>query len=479
MFDQTTRRSADMNPSARRLGRRPTLAQALLAAGALAATFAVTMVVALLTAAVADAASISYIGADGNVHLVSPDGQRKLQLTTNATADNKYRSPSQADSGRVVALRKASSTSGLAVFIERDGTQSDAWNLPASGTGVPFAPFNGGQISPEGNGGMLAYDYWHADGPLSTPKFYTDVRVGFASGGGMTNPCLINCHGGYLRPRWLPGTPFAGFVNKGFSRVDIQRAGSAAPTPWIALNDPSQFNIESFDVARSGGRVVVEVTPETTDTSSFEFYGFSGAPGNPIGFVCVAQNVAASTSYPRYSPDGTMISWTGSDGVYVSPAPVHGPGGICNLQPKLVAPGGSQADWGKVDVPAAHQPDDPNDPNDPSDPIDPVDPPKTPDAVKKGLVVELQCPEACDAAVTASVNKATAKRYGLGRKAAKVASGKASAAAAGPVEVALAFKGKAKRKLAKAKKLKLALVAKLKLASGATETLKGSLTLKK
>jgi hypothetical protein len=466
-----------MNTPARRHGRLhlPSLGQALLALCAFAATLLLTFVVALVTAATTEAASIAYIGADGNVHLVSPDGSRKLQLTTNATADNKYRSPSQTDSGRVVALRKASATSGMAMFIERDGRQSDAWNLPASGTGVPFAPFNGGQIAPDGNGGTLVYDYWHADGP---PSYGSDVRVGFAAGGGMTNPCLINCHGGHLRPRWLPGTPYAGFVDKGFSRVDIQ--SSSGLKTWVQLNDPSQFNIESFDVARSGGRLVLEIKPESSGLSNFEFYGFTGQPGSPVGFVCVAQGVAGATSYPRYSPDGTMISWTGANGVYVAPAPVHGPGGICNLNGTLVAPGGSQADWGKVDVPAPDLPDDPPPDDKPDDkPIDPVDPPKVDAAVKQGLVVSFACSEACTANVTGAIDAKTAKRYGLGRKATKVASGSGESAAGGTVEVELGFKAKAARKLAKAKKLKLALEAKLALASGGSQTLKSSVTLKR
>jgi hypothetical protein len=193
----------------------------------------------------------------------------------------------------------------------------------------------------------------------------------------------------------------------------------------------------------------------------------------------VAQGVAGATSYPRYSPDGSMISWTDANGVYVAPAPVHGPGGICNLNGTLVAPGGSQADWGKVDVPAPDVPPPPPEDKPGDKPIDPVDPPKVDDAVKKGLVVSLACPEACTASVTGTIDAKTAKRYGLGRKAAKVASGSGESATGGTVQVELAFKAKAARKLAKAKKVKLGLQAKLALASGGSQTLKSSVTLKR
>src|SRR5689334_1275033 len=100
----------------------------------------------------AHAASIAYIAPDANLRLVSPDGSRNIAISTNGTPDQPYRSPSQTDSGRIVAI-KSLSTSGMAFFFNQNGDQTDAWNLPASGTGAHFAPYNGGQISPDGNGG--------------------------------------------------------------------------------------------------------------------------------------------------------------------------------------------------------------------------------------------------------------------------------------------------------------------------------------
>jgi hypothetical protein len=438
---------------------------------AFAGTLAITAVVGLATAAIADASTISYIGNDGNVNLISPDGERKLQLTDDATADNKYRSPSQTDSGRTVAMRKASGAISMAFFFDRQGNMVDSWNLPASGLGLRFSPFSGGQIAPDGNGGMMVYDYFHAEGP---PTYANEVRVGFVAAGGLTNPCTINCHGGYLRPRWLPGTPHAGFVADDFNSVQVQTQGGVQS--WIGVNDPNATSISSFDVARSGGQVVVESSAEGSSAANFEFFTFNGVasdrPG--INFACIAQNIAKTTAAPRFSPDGTMIAWEGPEGVYVAPTPTNRGDGFCNLVPRLVAPGGTQPDWGKLDLPA---PDDGGDdggvivPDEPKQPVE--------DAVKKGLVVELQCPEACKASITAKVNKATARKYGLGKKATVVAKGSGEIAGPGKVAVELRFKSKAKRKLVKAKTLKLALTAKVTTASGAVQTLTDSLTLKR
>ena len=455
----------------------------------------------LLTAPAAHAASISYVGADGNVRLVSPDGNRDIALSNNGTTANPYRSPSQTDSGRIVALRSVSGN-GMALFFDTSGNQTDAWNLPASGTGLKFAPYNGGQIAPEGNGGTMVYDYFHADGPLN--NYYNQVRVGFVAGGGLTNPCAINCHGGFVRPRWIPGTPYAGFVDSTFSKVSVQSPQGVGT--WLQLNNPSSGDIESFDISRASNRLVLEVSTDGTpqnDRSRFEFYGFDGTPPNAqIGFVCGTDLIAPATSYPRYSPDGTMIAWTGADGIYVSPAPVHGPGGICSLQPRRITTGGSQPAWGRVDVPAAPQnPTDPAEPTDPTVPTTPTVPstPTTPTGptgptvdtpivvapdqpehpatvVKEGLVVRVDCREACRVAASAAIDKRTAKRYGLGKRAVVVATGAAQSATAGIVDVPLEFKPKAARELKRAKALKLAVEAKVTYAT-ASETLKSTLTL--
>ena len=64
-------------------------------------------------------------------------------------------------------------------------------------------------------------------------------KVSFIAGPGTTNPCLINCHTYYIRPRWIPGTPYAGFVDTDFRRIWVQKANSAEPTAWLGYNDPS------------------------------------------------------------------------------------------------------------------------------------------------------------------------------------------------------------------------------------------------
>jgi hypothetical protein len=392
----------------------------------------------------------------------------------------------------------------MATFFNQDGTQTDAWNLPASGLGVHFAPYNGGQISPEGNGGAMVYDYFHGDGP---PTYGSAVKVGFVAGGGLTNPCTINCHSGYARPRWIPGTPYAGFISSNWSNISVQSPQGVHA--WISLNNPNAADLESFDISRAENKLVIEVSNEGApqngvDPSHFEFYGFQNTEqGTPLGFICSTDVIAPATAYPRFSPDGRFITWEGADGIYVSPAPVHAPTGACQLQPTKITNGGSEPAWGKADVPAP--PTDPTGPTGPTTPTGPITPtgPTTPSVpttptgpgadgpivvapdqpvdpgtvVKHGLHVTVHCREACDVTAAAGIDRRTAKRYGLGRKATTVATGSAESMTAGDVDVPLVFKGKAARKLRRAKSLKLAVTAKIAYASGSAETLKSTITL--
>ena len=84
-----------------------------------------------LLAPAASAENVTYIAGDGNVWLSSPDGATKHQVTSNATADSKYRSPSEQNDGTVVAIRKGDSSTGFAWFFDPDtGTAKSNWLLP-------------------------------------------------------------------------------------------------------------------------------------------------------------------------------------------------------------------------------------------------------------------------------------------------------------------------------------------------------------
>ncbi|MDQ2700025.1 MAG: hypothetical protein M3Y23_01715, partial [Actinomycetota bacterium] len=289
------------------------------------------------------AANVSYVGNDGNVYRTSPDGVLREKLTSDGGGEYRYVTPTQKNDGTVVATKRINGSTGFAHFIRpSDKTIIDSWILPKSGAGS-FTPFNGGTISADG--GVFVYD-WHYFDCFSTPCTLNQ-RVSFIAGPGVTNPCLLNCHTNFIRPRWIPGTPYAGFVDTQFNRIWVQKAGAAQPVGWLGFTNPSGGDMHSFDVS-TNGRTVLEVTPEGSSSSEFAFWNTGGTPpdGTPT-YRCSAIGVATAPAYPRFSRDGNSITWQNNGGVWVAPVPSVNTGGNCTLQATRIADG-KEPSWGQA-----------------------------------------------------------------------------------------------------------------------------------
>jgi hypothetical protein len=440
------------------------------------------------------AASVVYIGADGNVHLVSPDGSVKHQVTNSATEDSKFKSPSQTDAGKVVAIG-GSGNSAFAFFFDREsGQQTDSWLIPGQSGPLSFSPFTGGQISPAG--GMIVYDSFYGPGLSGSPS----IDVGFVAGPGATSPCTINCHSGFSEPRWIPGTPYVGFIDtpvSGSPDETVYVQSSSGPQAWVGLIDPNSADLESFDVSRQN-RTLLELSPDgappsgSTEQSQLQVYANNGTPGSSgtVDDQCYQPDFAPSRARPRWSPDGSMIAWEGADGVYTSPAPTATDGGLCNLAPKLVAPGGTRPDWGVADTPstASSGTGDGGGGDGGGDGgtgggsggdagVELASQQSLKKVAKSGkLVVEVTCGAPCDVDVTAIADKKTASKYKTGKK---LGSGSERSDAGGTFEVDLKLTRKAKKGLKKAKKAKASLKAEITEDGGQTETLTQKVTLKR
>lgn len=326
-------------------------------------TLVLVLMATLSGVATAQAANVAWVGNDGNVYRSSPDGTLQEQVTDDATSENRYVTPSQKNDGTIVAIRKVSA-SAFAYFLNPEtGQVKDNWIMPKTGAGS-FVPFNSGTISPDG--GMFVYDWHYFD--CWTNPCTLNQKVSFISGPGTTNPCLINCHTYYIRPRWIPGTPYAGFVDTDFRRIWVQKAGSAEPNAWLGFNDPNAGDMHSFDVS-SNGVTVLEVSPEGSDAAEFSFWNNNGTPpaGNP-SYRCSVPGIAQTPAYPRFSPDGSMITWQDRGSVYVARVPAA-TGGNCSLNPVKLGNGKEPA-FGLATL----KPTGPTGPTGPTNPTGPTGP---------------------------------------------------------------------------------------------------------
>ena len=437
----------------------------------LTAALAAVAIVAAIAVPSAAASSIAYVASDGNVHLVAPDGSRDLPLTTNATPDAKYRSPSQLDDGRVMAVGKSNGTSSFAFFFARDGQMLESRLLPSSGSGG-FAPYSEAQASPDG--GVIAYDYRHFD--CGVFPCQGNQRVGFVAGPGQTNPCLINCHVGYVAPRWVPGTPYAAMVGQSFNAVYVQNGG-ASPVGWFTY----EGEVRVFGLDLRANKIVTSVGEGDTEYMVLE--QMTGAPPAVPQSQCSVS--MPDGARPRLSPDGSMVAWSAPEGVMVSPTPAQsgGIGTLCQLTPKLIAAGGSEPEWGVADLPAA--------PGNGSDDkgkgkggaegakLTNVVTPKLAKALGNGFGVGFRCAGPCKVTATATVAKAVARRYGLGNAVTKVGAGKKTLKAAGAASVKIAFTAKAKGKLAGAASVPLKVTLAITDPGGGKRKLSKTVTLKR
>lgn len=181
----------------------------------------------------AEAASISYIGPDGNAYLTTPDGARKVQLTKDATAGSKYKMAGQTDGGEIVVHREKYFT-----WLNPDGTTaSGPWRFAEPGG---LGPLNA-HVAP---GGSLAVVDWNS-GPFAGNR-WSVVKM---PRGPHSLTCAFGCVDDKVRPRWVPGAE-AGFLSDNLRVVSVQVPGIAAPQDWFTVDG---YYTSSFDVSRQGG----------------------------------------------------------------------------------------------------------------------------------------------------------------------------------------------------------------------------------
>jgi hypothetical protein len=121
----------------------------------------VAAVALALSPAIASADSIVYVK-DSNVWLANPDGTGRYQVTTDGTAEDPYRSPSQADDGTIAAghgERILRMRQNGAVLNELDPpTLMNSVSHPMDGVPVDVA------ISPDGT--KIAYTFYGYECPV-------------------------------------------------------------------------------------------------------------------------------------------------------------------------------------------------------------------------------------------------------------------------------------------------------------------------
>lgn len=432
-----------------------------------------TLAASALTLAAAPATSAESIVfvKDANVWLTSPDGSTQHQVTTDGTAEQPYRSPSQADDGTI-----AVSHGHLIKRIEQNGQLINAIDPPAlidstsrPVDGVPVAV----AISPDGS--KIAYSFSAYSCPIAWEcgaRAVTGITYGdrFTPAGTFATATFGN-------PRWAGNDRLivTGGENWHVNLMDV--APGSTVVNWF--NDRYYFDDTSDlgegAVSRDGRRVAAIHGYDGEWPGSVRRMIWFNATGDTIDGplrqpipdpVCVTGPVRGTHS-PTWSPDGRGLAFTFPDGLHVA-RNVPTRGADCGtFNSTLVVAGASEPHWGPAAIDPRPLPSPPPGPPTPEPPRNP-EPPATPKptsgpkkatlsvvgatsrktVARKGLSVRIAGLTAGKrVTVRLRVNAKTAKRLNLGRKAATLGSGSATATTRGTATVRLKLGTKVGRAL--------------------------------
>ena len=293
---------------------------------------------AAAAAATKPTGSIVFVKND-NVWIMGPDGSGQRAVTTNGTAAHPYRSPSQSDTGAIIAVRDT-----FILRMTQAGKVLNKIDPPAlvdsAGEHLDGPPTEA-SISP--NGKTIAWTFSHYGCP---PGLSCGVRLatGYTASWHLT-PVTDHATSFYGMPSWIgsqrtlqTGTTSAAEVQ------DIDRAS----VHWFYDGDyaASPNDLTDGEISDDGKQVVM--TRGWGQNMTILTYTLSGpvktgVPALPVP-NCLT-NASPNVGSPTFAPGGAALAYSYPAGIYILNS-ARTCGGT--TQPVLAVPGGTHPDWSKA-----------------------------------------------------------------------------------------------------------------------------------
>jgi hypothetical protein len=324
------------------------------------------LALSLLLPGAAAASSIAFIK-DNNVWLTSPDGSRQHQVTTDGNATKYYNWPSQADDGTILAKH-----GDHFVRMRPDGTKIGA---PVPGLGSDYthsgnvfvlAGPNNPRISPDGK----RFSYWvSVRGMVTCPIWdpgcsYDDTDYTIVSHvDRFTDPGELGAVRDYRDPSWIGNDRLLVFnYGLGVKSGAISPVGAGEPALQQWFNGPYHLQIGQGQLTRQGDKLVTLAGSAAFGPAQEHLflYAVGGYPAEPAPACYIAEAEPPSGKFliPSWSPDGTAVAVTESDGIHVyeNIPDLRVPSPDCGAITERVLVRGSAPAWGPADVPGAQPP---------------------------------------------------------------------------------------------------------------------------
>jgi hypothetical protein len=306
----------------------------------LIALFVAISGIAVITSSPAHAASpgsIVFIK-NHNVWIADGDGGRQRQLTSDGRPDSSWSTPTQSDTGLVVAVN------GPRIYrMDQFGTVLGSFIPPrlknSLGDLVTNFPINHVAVSPDGS--KLAFTYVRvvAGGP---ERFST----GYAKVDGTT----LGAPQSYFdNPSWVTSTRTLENGGGG-SMMNLRDVGTDGHIYWW---DDLEYDVSDAEIARDGQSMTAVRTRSGGD-SQIMWYSLPNSnvqtnndPNYPTARCATTWEPVIGG--PTIAPDGSSIAWSEPDGIWIKR---NAAGACTNPAPTLLIPGGSEPSWSAAAVQA-------------------------------------------------------------------------------------------------------------------------------
>jgi len=250
---------------------------------------------------------------DHNVWIADGAGQGQRQLTTGGTTSDPWRTPTESDTGVVVAHR-----GGIVYRMNQRGKVMNSFDPPdlvdTLGNRLSGRALEDTAISPDGT--KIAYSYFKIWGGEKrwTTGFTSATRISDPDDDGMAF---------YAHPSWVTNTRVV--VNAWYRNKAHLYDLAERDIPWFSESDytPDPKELSDLQVSRDGAWTV-GIRGDVGDTSVVVIRNAGDVltkanPWKPVYGVTNPCDIGATDgdlTSPTLAPDSSTVAWAEPDGIY-------------------------------------------------------------------------------------------------------------------------------------------------------------------